>query len=62
MNCWKAAFKQRRKTIYNNLKESYSNVHEILASAGIKENMRCEQLDINDYLNLLKVIGEKNEN
>lgn len=56
------AFKQRRKTIYNNLKEAYHDARLLLELAGIKENMRCEQLKITDYLNLLKVIGETNEN
>ncbi|MDD3809008.1 MAG: 16S rRNA (adenine(1518)-N(6)/adenine(1519)-N(6))-dimethyltransferase RsmA [Erysipelotrichaceae bacterium] len=53
------AFRQRRKTIFNNLKEEYGDARHYLEEAGIKENMRCDQLDISDYLNLLKVIGEK---
>ncbi len=56
------AFKQRRKTIYNNLKEEYGDARLYLKKAGIQENMRCEQLVIDDYLNLLKVIGEYSEN
>lgn len=56
------AFTQRRKTIYNNLKQKYPEVQNILAQAGIRENMRAEQLEIGDYLKILEIIGEQNEN
>lgn len=55
-------FKQRRKTIYNNLKQEYPDAREILEKSQISENMRSEQLEIDDYLRILAVIGENNEN
>ncbi len=55
-------FKQRRKTIYNNLKQEYPDAREILEKSQIAENMRSEQLKIGDYLRILAVIGENDEN
>ena len=45
------AFKQRRKTIYNNLKV-YSNISEVLESLNLDPKLRCEQLTLHDYHNI----------
>lgn len=45
------AFKQRRKTIYNNLKV-YSNINEVLESLNLDPKLRCEQLTLQDYHNI----------
>lgn len=54
----KACFKQRRKTIYNNLRE-YVNDSEvalrILDKTGISANTRAQQLSLDDFINLYGV-------
>ena len=54
----KACFKQRRKTIYNNLRE-YVNDSEvalrILDKSGISANTRAQQLSLDDFINLYGV-------
>ncbi len=45
-------FKQKRKTIYNNLKKEYMNAREILEIAGIAENKRSEELTIEDFIKI----------
>ncbi|MEJ6348049.1 16S rRNA (adenine(1518)-N(6)/adenine(1519)-N(6))-dimethyltransferase RsmA [Holzapfeliella sp. He02] len=54
-----ACFKQRRKTIYNNLKQAFGSkgkspedIKEILNNANIPEKYRAEQLTINDFIRL----------
>lgn len=56
----KACFKQRRKTIYNNLKE-YVNDKElaakVLEEAGIKANERAESLKLETFVRLYEVLN-----
>lgn len=58
----KAMFKQRRKTIYNNLKE-YVGAEEraktILARVGISENTRSQQCSQADFIRLYKACLEE---
>ena len=43
------SFKQKRKTIYNNLKQEYSNALDVLNENQIDQKLRCEQLTLEDY-------------
>ena len=49
-------FKQRRKTIYNNLKKEYSNALEILEKCEIDTKKRSEELSLNDFKNITDMI------
>lgn len=44
-----AAFTQRRKTIYNNLKSKYPDIEKALKKCGIEKNKRCEELTLDDF-------------
>ena len=58
----KKLFLNRRKTIYNNLKnylKDSSLVEEILKEAQIEANLRPEQLSDEDYLKILSIIKKK---
>ena len=58
----KASFKQRRKTIYNNLRnyiEDAEEVRSILAKANIKENARAEELSLERFIELYNVYRGK---
>lgn len=51
----KGCFKQRRKTIYNNLKEYLDDAQmakTILAEAGIEESSRAQQCSLEDFCRL----------
>lgn len=51
----RACFAQRRKTLYNNLKEYLGNgetARELLAAEGIAENARAQQLDCEEFVHL----------
>lgn len=52
------SFKQRRKTIYNNLKQKYSQAQAILEDCGINEKTRSEQLEIEDFIKITDYIKE----
>lgn len=51
-------FKQRRKTIYNNLKAVYPEAKTILQQANVAINKRSEELELTDFKNITKVITE----
>lgn len=52
----KVCFKQRRKTILNNLKQVYPNAKEILVQAKIDSSKRSEELELIDFINITKFI------
>ena len=57
----KACFKQRRKTISNNLSEYIEDkprVASVLEQSGIRENQRAEELDIENFIKLYEVMYE----
>lgn len=59
VNVTKASFALRRKTILNNLTTYFKNKEkavDVLSKAGIDTLTRPEQLSLEDYLNLAKVI------
>lgn len=45
-------FKQRRKTILNNLKQQYDNANEILQNCQIETSKRSEELSLEDFKNI----------
>ena len=49
-------FKQRRKTILKNLKQSYEEAEEILLQTGIENRKRSEELELADFKNITKMI------
>ena len=49
-------FKQRRKTILNNLKQEYVNANEILLNCQIEAKKRSEELLLQDFKNITKNI------
>ena len=56
-----ACFKQRRKTLYNNLKEYFDSkekAESLLLKANIPLETRAEMLDLNQYIELYKALKE----
>lgn len=55
------SFRMRRKTLYNNLKTIFSNelLKEIFDKLNFDSTIRAEELTLNDYINIYKVIYEK---
>ena len=54
-----AFFKQRRKTIYNNLREYLKDTDKakkVLAEAGIAEGCRAQELDVKQIRDLYEVL------
>lgn len=49
-------FKQRRKTILNNLKQRYDDSSSILEKSHIEERKRSEELTLDDFKNITKNI------
>ena len=57
----KACFKQRRKTLYNNLKEYFDSkekAESLVLKANIPLETRAEMLDLNQYIELYKALKE----
>ena len=57
----KACFKQRRKTLYNNLREYFDSKEKaelLLLKANILLETRAEMLDLNQYIELYKALKE----
>lgn len=53
----KIAFTQKRKTIYNNLKDLFGeNTKDLLFQCGIDERKRPEELEMDDYLKLTQYL------
>ena len=54
------AFNQRRKTLINNLSNSYSKelINKMLLNFNIKPNVRSEELGIDDFVNFSNYINE----
>ena len=50
-------FTQRRKSLLNNLKNKYTVDGEKLKSIGLPENVRAEQLSIEDFIRLQEVLS-----
>ena len=54
------AFNQRRKTLINNLSNSYSKelINKMLLNFNIKPNVRSEELGIDDFVNFSNYLNE----
>ena len=51
------AFKQKRKTLKNNLKQyNWVNIYSVLESLGYSENVRAEEISYEDYVLLFRHI------
>jgi 16S rRNA (adenine1518-N6/adenine1519-N6)-dimethyltransferase len=50
------AFSQRRKTLYNNLKEFVTNADDIFEKIRLDKNIRAEKLSAGDFVRLAEVI------
>ncbi|MGB4984647.1 MAG: 16S rRNA (adenine(1518)-N(6)/adenine(1519)-N(6))-dimethyltransferase RsmA [Erysipelotrichaceae bacterium] len=51
----KGCFKQRRKTLYNNLREFYEDkvkAEDVISNCGFDLNIRAQQLSLNDFVTL----------
>lgn len=55
----KACFKQRRKTLYNNLKEYFNDAgtaQKVIAAAGFSPSQRAQELSVADFLKLYRSV------
>lgn len=57
----KDSFKQKRKTIYNNLKH-YKNIGEVLDRLEIARTTRAEQITLEGFQMILAELGNEDEN
>ena len=57
----KNCFRMRRKTLNNNLKNIYDEetINKIYKEMNIDKNVRAEQLNLDDYIKMYKVIYER---
>ena len=55
----KAAFKQRRKTLYNNLKEAYpiEEVKRLFSEMGLKDTIRAQEIDLKTFIKMYEVLN-----
>lgn len=53
------AFRQKRKTIVNNLKNDYENAFEVLEKCGIEANRRAESLGLEEWRRLSRALIER---
>ncbi len=49
-----AGFRQKRKTILNNLKSEFENIEKVLAECGIERQRRAETLTLEEWICLAK--------
>lgn len=56
----KLSFKQRRKTLYNNLKERYTKekIEGMFSTLGIKDTIRAQEIDLETFIKMYEVINE----
>ena len=56
----KLSFKQRRKTLYNNLKERYTKekIEAMFSTLGIKDTIRAQEIDLETFIKMYEVINE----
>ncbi|MCR4633399.1 MAG: 16S rRNA (adenine(1518)-N(6)/adenine(1519)-N(6))-dimethyltransferase RsmA [Erysipelotrichaceae bacterium] len=54
----KNCFRMRRKTLHNNLKDLYDEekIHGIYEECGLKENVRAQELSLDDFLKIYEVV------
>ncbi|MGD9628098.1 MAG: 16S rRNA (adenine(1518)-N(6)/adenine(1519)-N(6))-dimethyltransferase RsmA [Pyrinomonadaceae bacterium] len=56
-----AAFAQKRKTLFNNLKRSYPTISEMLERSGIDGKRRAESLTLDEWLRLYGGLEENDQ-
>ena len=54
-----SAFGQRRKMLRSSLRGAFDEPETVLADLGINPVLRAEQLQVNDFARLAKMLGEK---
>lgn len=52
------AFKQKRKTLKNNLQE-IENINHLLTQAGLKITARAEELSLENFKELFEIVYDK---
>ena len=54
----KLAFKQRRKTLYNNLKEAYTveEIKHVFEVLSLKDTVRAQELDLETFIKMFEVL------
>lgn len=59
-NFVKLSFKQRRKTLYNNLKNDYSPeaINAMCEKLGLSLTIRAQQIDLDTFLKIYEVLNE----
>ncbi len=58
----KACFKQRRKTLYNNLKEvieDKDNIQKVFSNCGYRESVRAQEIDLAGFIKLFEEFYER---
>lgn len=58
----KACFKQRRKTLYNNLKEvieDKDNIQKVFSNCGYRESVRAQEVDLAGFIKLFEEFYER---
>ena len=55
----KLSFTQRRKTLFNNLRNEYSSevVEDMLKKTGMKTNIRAQELNLEDFIKIYEVLN-----
>lgn len=56
----KASFSERRKTLKNNLKSIIGDADRLLERAGILKGARAEELDVEDFVRIFRIVQEEN--
>jgi 16S rRNA (adenine1518-N6/adenine1519-N6)-dimethyltransferase len=54
-----AAFGQRRKMLRSSLRAAFDEPEAVLGELGINPELRAEQLQVNDFARLAKVLGAR---
>lgn len=56
----KMAFTQRRKTLFNNLKEHFDNekIKKMYETLGLKDSIRAQEIDLDTFIRIYEVLYE----
>lgn len=56
----KMAFTQRRKTLFNNLKEHFDNekIRKMYETLGLKDSIRAQEIDLDTFIRIYEVLYE----
>ena len=56
----KMAFTQRRKTLFNNLKEHFDNekIKKMYETLGLKDSIRAQEIDLDTFIKIYEVLYE----